>query len=67
VFPAKYELNSYIVFRKRLVSKRLSCEEGSGYNLLRTVSKGGTSVFAVWNRWVSLQRKLVKYVEGACK
>jgi hypothetical protein len=24
VFPARYELNSYIVFRKRLVSKRLS-------------------------------------------
>jgi hypothetical protein len=23
VFPARYELNSYIVFRKRLVSKRL--------------------------------------------
>jgi hypothetical protein len=27
VFPARYELNSYIVFRKRLVSKRLSKEE----------------------------------------
>jgi hypothetical protein len=25
VFPARYELNSYIVFRKRLVSKRLIC------------------------------------------
>jgi hypothetical protein len=25
VFPARYELNSYIVFGKRLVSKRLSC------------------------------------------
>jgi hypothetical protein len=24
VFPARYELNSYIVFRKRLVSKRLN-------------------------------------------
>jgi hypothetical protein len=24
VFPARYELNSYIVFRKRLVSKRLT-------------------------------------------
>jgi hypothetical protein len=24
VFPARYELNSYIVFRKRLVSKKLS-------------------------------------------
>jgi hypothetical protein len=24
VFPARYKLNSYIVFRKRLVSKRLS-------------------------------------------
>jgi hypothetical protein len=24
VFPVRYELNSYIVFRKRLVSKRLS-------------------------------------------
>jgi hypothetical protein len=24
VFPARYELNSYIVFRKRVVSKRLS-------------------------------------------
>jgi uncharacterized membrane protein YqhA len=24
VFPTRYELNSYIVFRKRLVSKRLS-------------------------------------------
>jgi hypothetical protein len=23
VFPARYELNSYIVFRKRLVSRRL--------------------------------------------
>jgi hypothetical protein len=23
VFPVRYELNSYIVFRKRLVSKRL--------------------------------------------
>jgi hypothetical protein len=23
VFPARYELNSYIVFRKRLVSKKL--------------------------------------------
>jgi hypothetical protein len=23
VFPARYELNSYIVFRKRLVSERL--------------------------------------------
>jgi hypothetical protein len=23
MFPARYELNSYIVFRKRLVSKRL--------------------------------------------
>jgi hypothetical protein len=23
VFPARYEMNSYIVFRKRLVSKRL--------------------------------------------
>jgi hypothetical protein len=27
VFPARYELNSYIVFRKRLVSKRLNNEE----------------------------------------
>jgi hypothetical protein len=26
VFPARYELNSYIVFRKRLVSKRLKEE-----------------------------------------
>jgi hypothetical protein len=24
VFPARYELNSYIVFRKRLVSRRLN-------------------------------------------
>jgi hypothetical protein len=24
VFPARYDLNSYIVFRKRLVSKRLT-------------------------------------------
>jgi hypothetical protein len=29
VFPAKYELNSYIVFRKRLVSKRLRVLEAS--------------------------------------
>jgi hypothetical protein len=29
VFPARYELNSYIVFRKRLVSKRLK-EMGRG-------------------------------------
>jgi hypothetical protein len=28
VFPARYELNSYIVFRERLVSKRLI--DGSG-------------------------------------
>jgi amino acid permease len=27
VFPARYDLNSYIVFRKRLVSKRLSHKE----------------------------------------
>jgi hypothetical protein len=26
VFPARYELNSYIVFRKRLVPKRLKTE-----------------------------------------
>jgi hypothetical protein len=30
VFPARYELNSYIVCRKRLVSKRLiQCEAAS--------------------------------------
>jgi hypothetical protein len=29
VFPARYELNSYIVFRKRLVSKRLKSKLGS--------------------------------------
>jgi hypothetical protein len=28
VFPARYELNSYIVFRKRLVSKRLNKRGG---------------------------------------
>jgi hypothetical protein len=28
VFPARYELNSYIVFRKRLVSKRLTYAVG---------------------------------------
>jgi hypothetical protein len=28
VFPARYELNSYIVFRKRLVSKRLREDYG---------------------------------------
>jgi hypothetical protein len=33
VFPARYELNSYIVFRKRLVSKRLR------HQLLRPVSQ----------------------------
>jgi hypothetical protein len=27
VFPARYELNSYIVFRKRLVSKRLKLSQ----------------------------------------
>jgi hypothetical protein len=27
VFPARYELNSYIVCRKRLVSKRLSYKD----------------------------------------
>jgi hypothetical protein len=32
VFPARYELNSYTVFRKRLVSKRLMSEaEGQLY------------------------------------
>jgi hypothetical protein len=30
VFPARYELNSYIVFRKRLVSKRLSKKTNKG-------------------------------------
>jgi hypothetical protein len=29
VFPARYELNSYIVFRKRLVSKRLRFTPGA--------------------------------------
>jgi hypothetical protein len=29
VFPARYELNSYIVFRKRLVSKRLRIREAA--------------------------------------
>jgi hypothetical protein len=28
VFPARYELNSYIVFRKRLVSKKLRVSQG---------------------------------------
>jgi hypothetical protein len=28
VFPARYELNSYIVYRKRLVSKRLKESTG---------------------------------------
>jgi hypothetical protein len=27
VFPARYELNSYVVFRKRLVSKRLNATD----------------------------------------
>jgi hypothetical protein len=38
VFPARYKLNSYIVFRKRLVSKRLIFEIlnifGYNYNYL---------------------------------
>jgi hypothetical protein len=34
VFPARYELNSYIVFKKRLVSKRLS--ETKGLRMMRT-------------------------------
>jgi hypothetical protein len=31
VFPARYELNSYIVFRKRLVSKRLNSNYGGKF------------------------------------
>jgi hypothetical protein len=39
VFPARYDLNSYIVFRKRLVSKRLRYILILSYNfLLDTVS-----------------------------
>jgi hypothetical protein len=34
VFHARYELNSYIVFRKRLVSKRLICA-----NILEPIPK----------------------------
>jgi hypothetical protein len=34
VFPARYELNSYIVFRKRLVSKRLTALCVGGCQLL---------------------------------
>jgi hypothetical protein len=33
VFPARYELNSYIVFRKRLVSKRLIQQSQRGFPL----------------------------------
>jgi hypothetical protein len=35
VFPARYELNSYIVYRKRLVSKRLNLNihGGTDYRL----------------------------------
>jgi hypothetical protein len=44
VFPARYELNSYIVFRKRLVSKRLkkgraTKPEKDRGKVLSTVSK----------------------------
>jgi hypothetical protein len=38
VFPARYELNSYIVFRKRLVSKRLICSVS--VSLFKTGEKG---------------------------
>jgi hypothetical protein len=41
VFAARYELNSYIVFRKRLVSKRL-----------RTVQKYFTDKLIVFNKHV---------------
>jgi hypothetical protein len=37
VFPARYELNSYIVFRKRLVSKRLNDTVDLDYYLGRYI------------------------------
>jgi hypothetical protein len=36
VFPARYELNSYIVFRKRLVSKRLKTIVTKGFTVWGT-------------------------------
>jgi hypothetical protein len=44
VFPARYELNSYIVFRKRLVSKRLNeqlgVNEGSSQSIGNALNTG---------------------------
>jgi hypothetical protein len=43
VFPARYELNSYIVYRKRLVSKRLRpiLAQNGGVRIWK-VDMGGT-------------------------
>jgi hypothetical protein len=37
MFPARYELNSYIVFRKRLVSKSLTIEALNSCALCRKI------------------------------
>jgi hypothetical protein len=45
VFPARYELNSYIVFRKRLVSKRLNVGMICSRVLISTSSFDGDFIY----------------------
>jgi hypothetical protein len=58
VFPARYELNSYIVFRKRLVSKRLMVTAevrcGSGY---RNEDKSSPVILQTSDKHVLLEKK----------
>jgi hypothetical protein len=71
VFPARYELNSYIVFRKRLVSRRLTeredttrdyknfCDGKGGYSLVKTSGVSTKKISGIVNklkRWKSVHR-----------
>jgi hypothetical protein len=72
VFPARYELNSYIVFRKRLVSKRLTqlnTIEAEGVSRIWTIKYGlefrGTALARTGSNSKLQTRPLVR--EGVTK
>jgi hypothetical protein len=67
VFPTRYELNSYIVFRKRLVSKKLNNVKKLPHCVLDTMLSFSTHASGAVQKLMGFEGKILRKICGRTK